>query len=69
MTDSKELTKSAKSAKKFAVKVKRKINAEKHLLFWCFLCDQEIQVYRKDDNGDFIPQTICPHMAYKGVIE
>jgi hypothetical protein len=65
----KKLTKTASIVKDTVVKVKRKVNAERHLLFWCFLCDQEIQVYRKDENGVFIPQTICPHMAYKGVIE
>ncbi len=65
----KKLTKTASIVKDTVVKVKRKVNAERHLLFWCFLCDQEIQVFRKDENGVFIPQTICPHMAYKGVIE
>ena len=65
MTNAKKLTNSVKDG---VVKAKRKYTAETHLLFHCFVCDLDIQAFRKDDNGEFIPQTICPHMAYKGII-
>ena len=65
MAHAKKLTKTIKGN---VTKAKQKITAETHLLFHCFVCDMDISVYRKDENGVFVPQTICPHMAYKGVV-
>lgn len=65
MATAKKLTKSVKSA---TVKVKRVINPEKRMVFHCFVCDGDIDVYKKDEMGNFEPQTICVHMAYKGIV-
>ncbi len=49
-----------------AIEVAKKVLRRESMDFFCFVCDKDISIYRTNKAGKLEPQTICPHMAYKG---
>jgi hypothetical protein len=50
-----------------AVKAANKALRRESMDFFCFVCNKDITIYRTDKAGKLEPQTICAHMAYKGL--
>jgi len=50
-----------------AAKAANRVLRRESMNFYCFVCDKDVSIHHTDSAGKLDPQTICPHMAYKGI--
>jgi ribosomal protein L44E len=53
--------------KETASKAANKLLKRQQMNFFCFVCNKDITIYQTNKAGQLEPQTICIHMAYKGI--
>ena len=45
----------------------KKNSKNSYILIHCRVCDDDFKIYKKDNDGNFLPQAVCLHTAYKGI--